>query len=217
MAFLKDQLRQVFRRLARAPLFTAITLITLAVGIGANTVVFSVVEGVLLKPLSYPKPDELIGVWTKAPGINIPGRLNIAPFLYFIFREQNTTLQDFGVYNNNDVSVTGVGQPEHVPGLDVTDGTLPLLGVKPALGRLFSKRDDAPDAPKTVILSYGYWQRRFGGNNSVIGRTLTIEGKAHEIIGVLPKQFQFLDERAGRTLSAHGLGSQQNQAGQFQL
>ncbi|HET6206527.1 MAG TPA: ABC transporter permease, partial [Terracidiphilus sp.] len=195
MAFLKDQLRQAFRRLARAPLFTAITLITLAVGIGANTVVFSVVEGVLLKPLSYPKPDELIGVWTKAPGINIPGRLNIAPFLYFIFREQNTTLQDFGVYNNNDVSVTGVGQPEHVPGLDVTDGTLPLLGVKPALGRLFSKRDDAPDAPKTVILAYGYWQRRFGGSNSVIGRTLTIEGKAHEIIGVLPKQFQFLDER----------------------
>jgi predicted permease len=195
MAFLKDQLKQVFRRLTRAPLFTAITLITLAVGIGANTVVFSVVEGVLLKPLSYPKPDELIGVWTKAPGINIPGRLNIAPFLYFIFREQNTTLQDFGVYNNNDVSVTGVGQPEHVPGLDVTDGTLPLLGVKPDLGRLFTKRDDAPDAPKTVILAYGYWQRRFGGNSSVIGRTLTIEGKAHEIIGVLPKQFQFLDER----------------------
>jgi predicted permease len=195
MAFLNDQLRQAFRRLARAPLFTAITLITLAVGIGANTVVFSVVEGVLLKPLSYPKPDELIGVWTKAPGINIPGKLNIAPFLYFTFRDQNTTLQDFGVYNNNDVSVTGVGQPEHVPGLDVTDATLPLLGVKPALGRLFTRRDDAPDAPKTVILAYGYWQRRFGGNNSVIGRTLTIEGKAHEIIGVLPEQFQFLDQR----------------------
>jgi predicted permease len=195
MAQFYDQLRQVFRRLARAPLFTAITLITLAVGIGANTVVFSVVEGVLLKPLSYPKPDELIGVWTKAPGINIPGKLNIAPFLYFIDREQNTTLQDFGAYNNNDVNVTGAGQPEHVPGMDVTDGTLPLLGAKPILGRLFSKRDDAPDAPKTVLLSYGYWQRRFGGNKSVIGRSLTIEGKAHEIIGVLPKNFQFLDER----------------------
>ena len=195
MAFLKDQLRQVFRRLARAPLFTAITLITLAVGIGANTVVFSVVQGVLLKPLSYPKPDELIGVWSKAPGINIPGKLNIAPFLYFIYREQNTTLQDFGAYNYNDVSVTGVGQPEHVQGMEVTDGTLPLLGAKPALGRLFTKRDDAPDAPKTIIVSYGYWQRRLGGNSSVLGRSLTIEGKAHEIIGVLPKNFEFLDAR----------------------
>ncbi len=195
MAFLKDQLRQVFRRLARAPLFTAITLITLAVGIGANTVVFSVVQGVLLKPLSYPQPDELIGVWSKAPGINIPGKLNIAPFLYFIYREQNTTLQDFGAYNYNDVSVTGAGQPEHVQGMEVTDGTLPLLGAKPALGRLFTKRDDAPDAPKTIIVSYGYWQRRLGGNSSVIGRTLTIEGKAHEIIGVLPKNFEFLDAR----------------------
>jgi predicted permease len=190
-----NELKQVFRRLARAPLFTTITLITLAVGIGANTVVFSVVEGVLLKPLSYPKPDELIGVWSRAPGINIPGKLNIAPFLYFIYREQNTTLQDFGAYNHNDVSVTGGGQPEHVRGLHVTDGTLPLLGAKPVLGRLFTKRDDAPDAPQTVLLSYGYWQRRFGGNKSVIGRALTIEGKAHEIIGVLPKDFQFLDDR----------------------
>jgi len=194
MAQFYDQFKQVFRRLARAPLFTIITLITLSVGIGANTVVFSVVDGVLLKALRYPKPDELIGVWTRAPGINIPGKLNIAPFLYFIYREQNTTLQDLGGYNNNDVSVTGAGQPEHVPGMNVTDGTLPLLGVKPVLGRLFTKRDDAPDVARTVILSYGYWQRRFGGNKSVVGRSLTIEGKAHEIIGVLPKDFEFLDD-----------------------
>src|SRR5215469_4231360 len=115
MTFLNDQFKHVFRRLTRAPLFTTITLITLTVGIGANTVVFSVVEGVLLKPLSYPRSDELIGVWTKAPGINIPGKLNIAPFLYFIYRDQNTTLQDLGAYNGDAVNVTGVGQPEHVP------------------------------------------------------------------------------------------------------
>ncbi len=152
-----EQLRLVLRRLARAPLFTAITLITLAIGIGANTVVFSVVEGVLLKPLEYPHPDQLIGIWHKAPAINIP-ELNIAPFLYFIDREQNTTLQDVGAYNGDSMSITGAGQPEHVQGMDVTDGTLPLLGVRPVLGRLFTKRDDAPDAPKTIILSYGYWQ-----------------------------------------------------------
>ncbi len=189
-----DQCRQVLRRLARAPLFTAITLITLAVGIGANTVVFSVVEGVLLKPLNYPQPDQLIGIWSMAPGINLP-KLNIAPFLYFIYREQNKTLQDIGVYNGDSLSVTGAGQPEHVQGLDVTDGTLPLLGVKPVLGRLFTQRDDQANAAKTIILSYGYWQRHFGGDNSVVGQTINIEGTSREIIGVLPREFQFLDDR----------------------
>ena len=189
-----DQFKQVFRRLAKAPLFTTITLLTLAVGIGANTVVFSVVQGVLLKPLDYPHADQLIGIWHKAPGINIP-ILNSAPFLYFIDREQSTTLQDVGAYNGDSLSVTGVGQPEHVQGMDVTDGTLPLLGVKPALGRLFSRRDDSPDTPETVILSYGYWQRRFGGSNSALGRSITVDGKAREIIGILPRNFQFLDDR----------------------
>ena len=151
MAHVGEQLRQVLRRLGRAPLFTAITLLTLAVGIGANTVVFSVVDGVLLKPLSYPHPEQLIGVWNTAPGINIP-RLPIAPFLYFIDREQSTTLQDLGAYGTDSVSVTGSGQPEHVPALDVTDGTLPLLGAKPVLGRLFTKRDDGADAAKTVVI-----------------------------------------------------------------
>src|SRR4051812_24777923 len=157
MAQFGDQFRQVFRRLARAPLFTAITLITLAIGIGANTVVFSVVDGVLLKPLGYPHAERLIGVWSKAPGINIP-QLPLAPYLYFIYREQNTTLEDLGLYTGDSVTVTGSGQPEHVQGIDVTDGTLPLMGVKPVLGRLFSRHDDAPDVAKTVVVTYGYWQ-----------------------------------------------------------
>ena len=186
------QLGQVIRRLSRAPLFTAITLLTLAVGIGANTVVFGVVESVLLKPLSYPHPEQLIGVWTSAPGISIPN-LSISPSLYFIFRDQSKTLEDIGAYTGDGLNITGVGQPEHVGGLDVTDGTLPLLGAKPVLGRLFTRRDDQPDSPKTVILSYGYWQRRFGGSSSVIGRPITVDGTAREIIGVLPRGFQFLD------------------------
>ena len=186
------QLGQVIRRLSRAPLFTAITLLTLAVGIGANTVVFSVVESVLLKPLNYPHPEQLIGVWTSAPGISIPN-LSISPSLYFIFRDQSKTLEDIGAYTGDGLNITGVGQPEHVGGLDVTDGTLPLLGAKPVLGRLFTRRDDQPDSPKTVILSYGYWQRRFGGSSSVIGRPITVDGTAREIIGVLPRGFQFLD------------------------
>ena len=187
-----DQLKQVLRRLVKAPLFTAVTLITLAIGIGANTVIFSVVESVLLKPLSYPHADGLIGVWYHIPGIDIQN-MPMAPFLYFIEREQNSTLQDIGVYTGDSLSVTGAGQPEHVRGLDVTDGTLPLLGAKPVLGRLFNRRNDSAGAPQTVMISYGYWKRKFSGSDAVIGHPIMVDGKPREIIGVLPKDFHFLD------------------------
>jgi predicted permease len=187
-----SQFKQVVRRLSRAPMFTAITLLTLAIGVGANTVIFSVVEGVMLKPLPYPEADRLIGVWHQAPGINLP-ELNMAPSFYFIDREQNTTLQDIGVYNGDAFAVTGAGEPEHVRGLDVTDGTLPLLGVKPALGRIFTRQDDLPSSPKTVLLSYAYWQKKFGGATNVIGAPITLDGETHQIIGVLPRGFQFLN------------------------
>jgi predicted permease len=193
MAILNDQLWQVLRRLTRAPLFTAITLLTLAVGVGANTVIFSLVEGVLLKPLPSPHPEQLIGVWHTAPGIGMK-ELNMAPSIYLIDREQSTTLQDIGAYDDDSLNVTGAGEPEHVPGLDVTDGTLPILGVTPALGRLFTRQDDSPGAPQTVLLSYGYWQRKFGGAASVIGRSITVDGKPRTIIGILPRGFHFLDE-----------------------
>src|ERR1700761_3971958 len=126
MAAFRSQLWQVLRRLGRAPVFTAVTLLTLAIGVGANTVIFSVVEGVLLKPLPYPHPEQLIGVWHTAPGINIK-ELNMSASIYFIDREQNTTLQDIGVYDNDSLNVTGAGEPEHVRGIDVTDGTLPIM------------------------------------------------------------------------------------------
>ncbi len=194
MTLFREQLQQVLRRLGRAPMFTFITLLTLAIGIGANTVVFSVVEGVLLKPLPYPHAEQLIGVWHSAPGIGLK-EINMSPSAYFIDREQNTTLEDIGAYGGDSLSVTGAGQPEHVRGLDVTDGTLPILGVKPVLGRLFTRHDDSPGAPETVLISYAYWRDKFGGNPSVIGRTITVDAKPREIIGVLPKDFHFLDRR----------------------
>ena len=147
-------------------------LITLALGIGANTVVFSVVEGVLLKPLPYPQAGQLIAVEHAAPGIGLK-ELNIAPFLYFIYREQSATIQDIGVYTGDSMSVTGVGEPEHVRGLDVSDGTLPLLGITPKLGRLFTRQDDTPGAPQTVLISYAYWRQKFGGDASAVGRSIT--------------------------------------------
>ncbi len=207
MAMFNDQLKQVLRRLSRAPMFTAITLITLAIGVGANTVIFSVVEGVLLKPLPYPHAEQLIGVWHTAPGIGIK-ELNMAPSIYFIDREQNTTLQDIGAYSGDSLDVTGAGKPEHVQGLDVTDGALSVLGVAPVLGRLFTRNDDSAGAPQTVVLSYGYWQGKFGGASSVIGRSITVDGKPREIIGVLPKGFHFLDQQDAALFLPFPMGSQ---------
>src|SRR5882762_10084111 len=173
-------------------MFTAITLITLAAGVGANTVVFSVLEGILLKPLSYPKPDELVGVWHTAPGLQIKD-LNMSFSDYFIYREQNKSFVDIGMYQSDSVSVTGIAEPEQVDALRVTDAILPLLGVPPILGRTFTKQDDSPGAPNTVVLTYGYWGRKFGGDSSAVGRNILVDGKSRQIIGVLPQNFHFLD------------------------
>ncbi len=192
MAFLAAQLRQVLRRLGRAPFFTAVTLLTLAVGIGANVAIFSVLEGVLLKPLPYPHEEELVAVWLTAPGINLKD-VNLSPSTYFILREQGRTFQDIGVTQGYSLNVTGQGEPEHVSGLAVTDGVLPILGVPPMLGRLFTRADDSPGAADTVIVTYGYWRRKFGGDRAVIGKTLIVGGKLRQIVGVLPQDFRFED------------------------
>jgi putative ABC transport system permease protein len=181
----------VVRRLVRLPMFTGLTVVTLALGIGANTAIFSVIEGVLLKPLPFPHPDDLITVNHTAPGVNIPDA-GIAPFLYFTYRDDGRVLQDVGMWNTGTASVTGVAEPEEITTLDVTDGVLPLLGVQPALGRVFSHEDDTPGTPETILLTYGYWQRKFGGETSVIGRRITLDGRPRDIIGVLPASFQFL-------------------------
>ena len=186
--------KYVLRRLRRAPLFTAIALITLAVAVGANTVIFSVVNGVLLKPLSYPNPHRLIAVDHLSQQMGFK-KMGISPSIYFVYREQNTTLADIGAYDGDELDVTGAGTPEHVRVLDVTDGTLPLLGVSPALGRLFTRQDDSPGAAQTVVLTYPYWQQRFGGASSVIGSSITVGGVPTEIIGVLPQTFHFLDQK----------------------
>jgi len=209
-----SQLKQVFRRLRRAPMFTAITLFTLAAGIGANVAVFSVLEGVLLKPLPYSHPDQLIGIWHDAPGLNIP-ELNMSPSNYFVYREQNHTFQDVGLYQNDSVSVTGVAQPEQVRALNVTDGTLPLLGVSPVLGRLFTRQDDSPSAPKTVVLSYGYWLSKFGAAPSAVGRTVLVDGTPRQIIGVLPQKFHFLDEHDSALFLPLQLDRNKTTLGQF--
>ena len=190
-------LRYVLRRLARAPIFTAIALVTLAIGIGANTAIFSVVNGVLIKPLPYPDAERLVGIWHVAPGVTgIIGGINCSPTMYFTYRDENRTFQSFGLWSYDGGTVTGVGEPEQVQVLDMTYGTLQALGVQPVLGRWFSQADDTPGTTETVILMYGYWQRKFGGSRSVIGRTLDIDSKPRTIIGVMPQKFGFENSQA---------------------
>ena len=179
-------------------MFTSVALLTLAVGIGANTAIFSVINGVLLKPLPYPEAQQLVGVWHLAPGVSgITGNVNCSPTMYFTYRDENRTFQDFGLWSNDGVTVTGGNEPERVAALDITYGTLQALGVQPAAGRWFSQADDTPGAPATVILTYGYWQRHFGGGPaSAVGRTLLVDSKPHVIIGVMPQNFRFLRSRA---------------------
>ncbi len=192
MRSLATQLRQVLRRLGRTPMFTAIALITIALGVGANTAIFSIVEGVLLKPLPYPHPEELVNVSHVAPGFGVKDA-GACPSMYFIYREQSRTFQDIGLYTGDSVNVTGRGAPEHVRALDVTDGVLSILGIRPMLGRWFTRSDDLPGSAETVMLTYGYWRTKFGGDRSVIGKTLDVDGKPRQIIGVLPQTFTFLD------------------------
>ena len=213
MELLSD-LRQVLRRLGRSPIFTVITIITLAAGVGANIAVFSVVDGVLLKPLSYPHAETLVGVWHTAPGLNMD-EVNMAPSNYFIYREQNRVFEDIGVYQGYSVAVTGQGNPEQVPALVATDGVLPTLGVAPMIGRWFSRADDTPGAADTVMLDYGYWQRRFGSDRSIVGRAITVDGKLRQVIGVMPRNFRFLDGEQPALILPLQLDRNKTTLGQF--
>ena len=188
------RLNQVLRSLARMPAFTSVAVLTLAIGIGANAAIFSVIEGVLLKPLPYPRSAELVTLDHAAPGVKIE-HAGAAPFLYFTYREDGRVFQDVGMWNVETMSVTGLAQPEEVPTLFVTDAILPMLGAQPMLGRLISKTDDAPGGPETVMLSAGYWRSKFGGDASVVGRTLMLDSRPHQVIGVLPDSFRFLDRK----------------------
>jgi predicted permease len=191
---LARDLRYALRGMHHSPSFTAVAVLTLALGIGATTAIFSVVNGVLLKPLPYPDPDLLVGVWQSAV---MQGRrvnnASLAPPMYFTYFDQNQTFEAFGAWSPGAANVTGMGDPEEVRTVVVTQGVLPALGVQPFLGRWFSSADDTPGTPETVVLSYGYWQRRFGGDRGVIGGSLVVSSRPREVIGVMPASFRFPD------------------------
>jgi putative ABC transport system permease protein len=183
------------RGLWRNPGFTIVAVLTLAIGIGATTAVFSVVDGILIKPLAYPDADRLVGVWQTAPGLNGPSAFKCSPSMYFTYGEESQTFQYFGLAATGGASVTGLGQPEQVRTLNTTYGVLQALDVQPVIGRLFTEADDTPGGtdPDTVIVSYGYWQSHFGGDKSILGRGMTVDSTLRQIVGVMPAGFRFLN------------------------
>jgi len=189
--------RYGLRMLRRNPAFTAVGLLTIAIGIGANAAVFSVVNSVLLKPLNYPMPQELVALHQIAPGAaglaDFRNGLLLSPSMYFTYAEQNRTFQSLGVWIPDTANVTGLAEPEQARAVNVSDGVLQALAVPPALGRWFSQADQIPNGAERVMLSYGYWQRRFGGDRAVVGRNVLVDSRSREIIGVMPQGFRFLD------------------------
>jgi predicted permease len=177
------------RSMRRTPIVTLAVIATLAIGIGANTAIFTVINAVLIQPLPFPEADRLIAMSHTAPGVNV-ANVASAPFLYFTEREQNRTLEGIGLLMSGSATITGRGEPELVRRLVVTSDTLRILKIEPLLGRYFSESDDAPNSPNTVVLTYGYWQRRFAGDRSVIGQSLTMDARSSNIIGVMPQGFE---------------------------
>ncbi|MFN7961445.1 MAG: ABC transporter permease [Thermoanaerobaculia bacterium] len=187
-----SQLRLILRRLAQAPLFTALTVLTLGVGIGANSAVFSVLNGVLLRPLPYPESDRLVGIWHRAPGVG-EEHLPQAPALYFTYREQAKSFEESGMWQSVRVAVTGLDQPQQVDVVRLTEGVFPVLGMRPQLGRQFTEADMNPDGAATVMLSDAYFRKQFAGDPGVIGKMLKLDGVPRQVIGVTPAGFRFLE------------------------
>jgi predicted permease len=189
-------LRYGLRTLRKSPGFAAVAILTLALGVGATTAVFSVLDGVVLRPLTYPHPEQLVSVEVSPAALD-PSLRGMAPEDYFVFRDQSRTFQDIGIYaetdTDRDVNVTGFIEPERVHALNVTHGVLSVLGLPPMLGRIFSPSDDSPGAPPTAILTYAYWQRKFSANPGAVGKTIIVDGVGRQVIGVMPRSFRFLD------------------------
>jgi predicted permease len=190
-----QDLRYTLRRLRATPGFTLVSIGTLALGLAATSAIFSVINGVLLKPLPYPHPEQLVAVWMTAPGVKIAD-LNMAPSVYFTMCDEERSFQAISLFATGSTTVTGKTHPEEVQAVFATHELLPILGVVPQLGRLFTAADDDPKGVRTVMLSDGYWRSHFGGDRSVLGHQLLIEGNTVSIIGVLPPLFLFVDRKA---------------------
>jgi putative ABC transport system permease protein len=184
-----QDLRYGIRTLVKRPSFAIIAVATLALGMGASTVIFTVVNAALLRGLPYKEPDRLVHLWERKPQQEFSKR----EFSYPDYQDyqQNNVFEGLGAYTGGGAILTGLGEPERIAAPRVSANFFSVLGVDPFIGRTFQQGEDTPNGPRVTVLTYGYWQRRFGGDNGVLGRAITINGESYTIVGVLPASFQF--------------------------
>ncbi len=190
MQTLWQDFRYAVRMLFKKPAVTIMAILTLAIGIGANTAIFSVVNGVLLRPLPYKDPDRLAMVWMDNSRINVSEDWHSYPN-YVDYRTQTQTFEDIAMFNNMSLNLTGEGEPERIVGAHVSSNLFPLLGVEAALGRTFTAEEDVDGKDKVVLLGYGLWQRRFAGDKDILGKSIYLSGEPRVVVGVMPKGFAF--------------------------
>src|ERR1044072_1896507 len=196
METLFKDIRYGVRGLVKRPSFTVIALITLALGIGANTAIFSVVNAVLLRPLPFQKPEELVIVWEDAAFAGFPHNTP-APANYVDWKAQNQSFADMAASHETSFNLTGDGEPERVSSYAVTANFFPLLGVQPVLGRSFLTEEDQPGGNKVAVISYSLWKSRYGYALNILNRAILLNGEKHSVVGVMPASFQFFAKDVG--------------------
>lgn len=190
--FLQD-LRYSFRTFIKSPGFTAVAVIALGLGIGANTAIFSVVNALLLKPLPYKDADRLVLIWHAYPKLNLDQASISAPS-YIEYRDMTSSFEQVATATEWNVNLTGGGEPERLQGARISYNLFSTLGVQPFQGRSFLAEEDQPGRNNVVVLSYGLWQRRFGGDPKIVGQTITLDGSSYDVLGVMPAGFVFMIE-----------------------
>ena len=195
MGILMQDLRFALRQMAKKPGFAAVVILTMALGIGANAAIFSVLDAVLLRPLPYTNPDRLIKVWTRFTGIGAPNDQNwISTPEFRDIQQLNNSFSDLAAIASGSINLGIKGSPQRLVGASVSPDLFPMLGAQPLLGRTFLPEEAQPGRDHEVLLSYGLWRRVFGGNRSVVGSTIDIDGVPMSVVGVMPDGFAYPDE-----------------------
>src|SRR5277367_2375837 len=194
LEILTQDVRFGVRMLRRSPVFTFVAILTLALGIGANTAIFSVVQGVLLSPLPYSHPERLVLVWQYNLALKHPISVSYPDFLDW--QRGARSFQQMAAYDSQDRNLTAPGTPEHVNGEEISSGFLGMLGIKPILGREFSPGDDKHGGAPVVLISNRLWKNRFAGSSEALGKSVTLDGVDYTIAGVLPADFRLLGDDA---------------------
>ncbi len=189
---LLQDVRYGLRQLRKSPGFTAIAVITLALGIGANTAIFSVVNGVLLRPLAFRDSDNLVRIWHTPPQKSFPGipTFAVSPANYIDWQSQNHVFEQVAIAGYHGFTLTGVDKPEQLDGSAVSANFFSTLGVQPMLGRVFTQDEDQPGHSNVVVLSHRLWQEHFGANRDIVGRNITLDGESYLVAGVMPPNFR---------------------------